>query len=129
MPTLVRRLLVFAVFLSPALSFAQSSPASPEVTAVFVEDAPRIDGHLDDAAWQRIEPLTEFIQVWPEDGDAATERSEVKIAYDRDYLYFAFKFFDQNPELIRAKNLERGGRNDRAPGSWRGSAPGSGQKT
>ncbi|MEM6646955.1 MAG: DUF5916 domain-containing protein [Bacteroidota bacterium] len=113
MPTLVRRLLVFAIFLSPAFGFAQAPTAAPEVTAVYAEDAPRIDGRLDDAVWQQIEPVTEFIQVWPEDGDAATERSEVKIAYDRDYLYFAFKFFDKNPELIRAKNLERGGRNDR----------------
>ena len=62
---------------------------------------------------QDIEPLTDFIQIWPDDGSPATERSEVRIAYDRDNLYFAFKFHDPNPELIRAKNLERGGRNDR----------------
>ncbi len=84
-----------------------------EFRAVFVEDAPRIDGKLDDDAWKTITPITDFTQIWPEDGSPATERSEVKIAYDRDYLYFAFKFYDDNPELIRAKNLERGGRNDR----------------
>ncbi|GAB5521084.1 MAG: hypothetical protein RhofKO_33350 [Rhodothermales bacterium] len=115
MPPLVQRLTALSLTLFPVLLFAQPGPqaATNEVTAVFVENAPRIDGHLDDAVWTTIEPITEFIQVWPEDGEMASERSEVKIAYDRDYLYFAFKFFDQNPELIRAKNLERGGRNDR----------------
>ena len=97
---------------------AQSMPPAPEpsdreVTAVYVAQAPRIDGHLDDEAWQGIPPITNFFQIWPDDGAPATERSEVRIAYDRDNLYFAFRFYDRNPALIRAKNLERGGRNDR----------------
>ena len=88
-------------------------PTANEVTAVYVSEAPRIDGYLDDAAWQNIEPITELIQVWPQEGESATEPSEVRIAYDRDHLYFAFRFYDDEPHLIRAKNLERGGRNDR----------------
>jgi len=119
MKTVVRLLLAVASFATMTPVFAQpappaSEPVPYEVTAVFIETAPpRIDGHLDDEAWQGIEPITDFIQVWPNDGSAATERSEVRIAYDRDYLYFAFKFYDRDPHLIRAKNLERGGRNDR----------------
>lgn len=88
-------------------------PTNNEVTAVFAEEAPYIDGNLDDAVWEDIPPITSFTQAWPNDGAPATEDSEVKIAYDRDNLYFAFRFYDDNPELIRAKNLERGGRNNR----------------
>lgn len=88
-------------------------PTNNEVTAVFAEEAPYIDGNLDDEVWEDIPPITTFTQVWPNDGAPATEDSEVKIAYDRDHLYFAFRFYDDNPELIRAKNLERGGRNNR----------------
>ncbi|NNE35298.1 MAG: carbohydrate binding family 9 domain-containing protein [Rhodothermales bacterium] len=110
-----------AVFSTVSVS-AQSSrvgqvPPPPtfdkEFTAVFVEDAPRIDGVLDDAAWLLVDPITDFTQIWPEDGSPSSEPSEVRIAYDRDHLYFGFRFYDTNPELIRAKNLERGGRNDR----------------
>ena len=65
--------------------FAQLAPLAPaptdnEVTAIFVDEAPRIDGHLDDDAWQGIEPITDFIQIWPDDGSPATQRSEVRIA-------------------------------------------------
>ncbi len=88
-------------------------PTNNEVTAVFAEEAPYIDGNLDDEVWEDIPPITTFTQAWPNDGAPATEDSEVKIAYDRDNLYFAFRFYDDNPELIRAKNLERGGRNNR----------------
>lgn len=88
-------------------------PTAFEVTATFVEAAPFIDGVLDDEAWENIPPITQFTQVWPVDGASPTEDTEVRIAYDRDNLYFAFRFYDKNPELIRAKNLERGGRNNR----------------
>ncbi|MEO0558556.1 MAG: DUF5916 domain-containing protein [Bacteroidota bacterium] len=115
---MVRALLLLALLSTSPTLAAQSTPPPPppsdrEVTAVFTGEAPRIDGHIDEALWAQIDPVETFIQVWPETGSEATERTEVRIAYDRDNLYFAFQNFDQNPELIRAKNLERGGRNDR----------------
>ncbi len=107
------RSLFAAIVLCLGATAAHGQSSRPEVTAIFVEEAPRVDGNLDDSVWQGIEPITDFIQIWPDDGALPTERSEVRIAYDRDHLYFAFKFFDGEPDLIRAKNLERGGRNDR----------------
>ncbi|MEZ4698599.1 MAG: DUF5916 domain-containing protein [Rhodothermales bacterium] len=101
-------------FAQAAEDAAESNVKKPfEIWAVFIDDAPKVDGYVDDPVWATIEPITDFIQIWPDEGAPATERTEAKIAYDRDNLYFAFKFYDANPELIRAKNLERGGRNDR----------------
>lgn len=122
MQTITRLFLASAALLaaaSPVVAQSQEPiapvppPSSKEVTAVFVNEAPRIDVILDDQAWQLIQPITDLIQIWPEEGSPATEPSEVRVAYDRDHLYFAFKFYDRDPHLIRAKNLERGGRNDR----------------
>ncbi len=118
---------VFLALVFPSIVLAQPQPADlsavdslrtpetapREVVAYFVDTPPRIDGHLDEPYWQTIEPVTGFFQIWPEDGAVGTEHSEARIAYDRDNLYVAFTFYDSNPELIRAKNLERGGRNDR----------------
>lgn len=103
-------LVLFAAAISPNASSAQD-PYSIEAT--FVEQGPRVDGHLDDAVWASIGAVDNFVQRWPEEGADPTEATWVKIAYDRDNLYFAFQFSDKNPELIRAKNMERGGRNDR----------------
>ena len=97
-----------------AVAYGQSEPPTIDrVMAVFAEEAPRVDGVLDDAIWQQITPITTFTQVWPHEGQSPTEYSEVRIAYNRDFLFFAFTFRDREPHLIRAKNLERGGRNDR----------------
>jgi hypothetical protein len=98
---------------STAVQSQQQPNPNNEIRAVFINEAPKIDGDISDFIWTSITPITNFIQVWPDDGSPATEDSEVRIAYDRDNLYFAFRFYDKNPELIRAKNLERGGRNDR----------------
>ncbi len=98
----------------PAVDSLRTPETTPrEVVAFLVDTPPRIDGHLDEPYWQTIEPVTGFFQIWPEDGAVGTEQSEARIAYDRDNLYVAFTFYDRDPELIRAKNLERGGRNDR----------------
>lgn len=122
MPTSVRLLIIAAALVaavppvtaqSPEPVSPVTSPSSSEVTAVYVNDAPRIDGHLNDVIWRHIQPVTDLVQIWPSEGAPATERSEIRVAYDRDHLYFAFKFYDGEPHLIRAKNLERGGRNDR----------------
>ncbi|MEM8488739.1 MAG: DUF5916 domain-containing protein, partial [Bacteroidota bacterium] len=115
-----RTFLLFTGLFVSLNAFAQQATTPPmdpeaafEATAVYTNEPPRIDGHLDDIIWQQIDPIINFTQLWPEEGATPTEASEVRIAYDRDYLYFAFRFYDDNPELIRAKNLERGGRNDR----------------
>ena len=111
-------LMVSVVSAQPAaepVASTTSLDAKPsfEVIAIYTEVAPRVDGQLDDAIWQTIDPITNFTQRWPEEGASPSEYSEVRSAYDRDNLYFAFRFFDNDPQLIRAKNLERGGRNDR----------------
>lgn len=107
------RVVWLAAVLAVPLAAQPSAPPQNDVTAVFTDEAPRIDGVLEELLWTRIEPVDAFTQVWPDTGSPSTEATEVRIAYDRDNLYFAFRNLDANPELIRAQNLERGGRNDR----------------
>jgi hypothetical protein len=88
------------------------SPAAPTAVAVRVEQAPRIDGVLDEAFWETIPPITDFRQRVPVDGGSPTERTEVRIAFDGDALYFGFKLFDSSPDLIRRSIIRRDGRQD-----------------
>ena len=81
--------------------------------AVRVSEAPDIDGVLDETFWSTIEPVTDFRQRDPIDGAPASERSEVRIAYDENALYFGLVLHDSRPELIRRSILERGGRIDK----------------
>ena len=44
--------------------------------------APSIDGKLDEAIWQQAPVATDFIQMQPEPGKPATQKTEVRFAYD-----------------------------------------------
>ncbi|HSG08117.1 MAG TPA: DUF5916 domain-containing protein [Longimicrobiales bacterium] len=66
-----------------------------------------IDGRMDEAAWATARPLTDFVQSEPEGGSPASEATEVRFTYDRNYLYVGAEMFDRNPEGIVLGGLER----------------------
>src|SRR5215218_7025007 len=47
----------------------------------------RVDGRLDDEVWQRVAPITDFIQKEPTEGAPPTDPMEVRLAFDDDVLY------------------------------------------
>src|SRR5262249_32809062 len=70
------------------------------VQAVRLRSAITIDGHLDDEAWSFITPFDDFRQRDPDEGQPATERTELRVAYDNDALYVGVHLFDSNPDEI-----------------------------
>jgi hypothetical protein len=67
------------------------------VGATVAPTAPRIDGFLDDEAWSAAAPLTEFVQSQPDEGRPATERTEVRVLYDAEFLYIGAMLWDSEP--------------------------------
>jgi hypothetical protein len=84
-----------------------ASASTLGVTATRVSEPPRIDGRLDDAAWQGASRITDFVQRRPIEGAAATEQTEVYVAYDSRALYFGIHAHYADPELIRANRVDR----------------------
>ena len=88
-----------------------SAPSPQEVArmtdAVRVDRAPRLDGTLDDALWQLAKPIANFRQREPREGEAPTEKTEVRILYTRHAVYFGIKCFDSEPSRIIATELRR----------------------
>ncbi len=72
-------------------SFAQPLPIAQ---AVRVEHPPRLDGTIDDPVWQQAAPITQFRQREPYEGQPATEKTEVRMVYTRDEIYFGISCFD-----------------------------------
>ncbi|HEY7679422.1 MAG TPA: DUF5916 domain-containing protein [Terriglobia bacterium] len=74
----------------------------PTVTAVLLADNERIvlDGMLDEEAWKRAEPATDFIQQDPDFGAPATERTEVRFVFNRERLYMGVICFDSEPDRL-----------------------------
>ena len=105
----VKRLfLVF--FLLSANSFGADAPTA-EKTAAAARAAlpPIIDGQLDEAAWADAAIIEDLHQVKPEEYDQPSERTQVLLMYDADYLYVGVRAFDSEPDKITAKVLRQGG--------------------
>ena len=79
-----------------------------EVTAAPVEGALRLDGRMDEPAWQRATPIRDFYQRERNEGLPATEPTEVRVLYDQKNLYIGFHCLDDHPELReRPRGLPR----------------------
>ncbi len=63
-----------------------------------VEQLVTLDGVLDEPFWQSVVPASDFRQQDPQNGAAATEPTEVRIAYSRDALYMGVTCFDSEPD-------------------------------
>ena len=65
-------------------------------------EAPAIDGRLDEDVWAAAEPLTDFVQADPFEGEPATERTEVRILFDDEAVYIGAMLYDSDPSGIIA---------------------------
>ncbi len=99
----MKRILLI-VFL-PALLLAGSNPK--KAVAIRTPVAPKIDGVLNEAEWKFAQPVTDFTQRDPDEGKPATERTEVRILYDNDALYFGCIMYDSEPSKIVARLARR----------------------
>ncbi len=102
-----RRTLVLVIvgvlFLSWANLFGQSTGEIERKvgTAIRVGTAPpKIDGHLDDPVWQNAPIMSDFRQDRPNRGELATEKTEIQIVYDDNFLYVAARLYDSEPDKI-----------------------------
>jgi hypothetical protein len=66
-----------------------------------------LDGRLDEAFWSDAVPITDFLQQEPREGGTPTERTDVRIAYDRDHLYIGATLYDSEPGGILAFQKRR----------------------
>jgi hypothetical protein len=85
-----------------AAAAAQTPESLPDrdVRATRAERPPLIDGHLNDESWTLAQPVSDFTQRDPDEGQAPTERTEIRLLYDDDALYVAARMFDTEPARI-----------------------------
>ena len=93
----------------PALAIAMGALAAAAerstATAVALREAPTLDGHVAaDPAWEGLDALTNFTQLQPDNGQPATQRTEVYIGYTDTALYVAAICHEEDPAKIVVSN-------------------------
>jgi hypothetical protein len=99
--------ILFVLLAWAAESAAQS--ARPEVRAYRLADGETIviDGAPDEAAWQKAIPATSFLQRDPDNGAPATEKTEVRVVFDRDRIILGVICFDSEPTRLLGNQMQR----------------------
>jgi hypothetical protein len=105
------RLLFFVL----ASSFLFSKPVTAQIISEFQKgfqfnikpttDKIKIDGILDEAVWTSTEIAKDFHKKYPNDVGETKRKTEVRITFDNENIYFGFKVYDSGTSLI--KGLKR----------------------
>ena len=61
----------------------------------------KVDGNFDEATWRKAQSLSPFINKWPTDTGIATVQTQVKLAYNNNFLYIAAKCFTNRKAIVQ----------------------------
>ncbi len=110
---MIRKLPVFLFFIS-SFSFAQDAEIfKPDSVKKKIEATPistvlRIDGVMNDAEWRLAKPVSDFTQIEPYQGKQPSHRTEVRVLYNKNYLYLGIFARDSlGRKAIRATDFKR----------------------
>lgn len=98
-------LVISCNFIMP--SHAVDTNSSSEIVVNEATESPKLDGYLNEAAWEDSRVIDQFFQREPYEGSIATERTEVRILTDDHNLYIGVICYDSSPSGIIAKEMER----------------------
>ncbi|MBA2687621.1 MAG: carbohydrate binding family 9 domain-containing protein [Gemmatimonadaceae bacterium] len=91
----------------PAQRGVHPTPA-PSVKAVRLTAPVNLDGNLNEAVWQTPLPATDFRQSQPDEGKQATQKTEVRFAFDDDALYIGARMYDtEGAKGVRTRLMRR----------------------
>lgn len=80
----------------------------PIARAYSISSGPLVDGEvLNDAVWNQIPPFGNLIQAQPNFGRAASEKTEIRVAYSDDTFYLSVVCYDTQPEDLVVSDARR----------------------
>jgi hypothetical protein len=95
------KLYLRATILIPVILHGQEEYLLPRLNGSI-----ELDGFSEEVAWNEIDPLP-MTMYTPTFGGEPSERTEVRIAYDDNYIYVSGRLYDSDPNGIQANSLVR----------------------
>ena len=119
--TRIRFLFLLALALAPAMAAAQAAPVASATSATSANDTAhatgwsvtriatpiRVDGVLDESAWQEGEAVPLAFETDPGENSAAPVATTCRLLYDDERFYVGCHAEDPRPESIRARFTDR----------------------
>jgi hypothetical protein len=98
---------------SPTVFTRDPGTGKARIQAVRLGVPLHIDGHVDEAVYTTVPAISDFIQMEPKAGEAATEKTEVWVFFDDDNVYVTMRAWESRPDLVVANEMRRDSNNIR----------------
>jgi hypothetical protein len=82
----------------PPATISRDARNRVTVRAIRLTEPLRVDGRLDEAVYETVPPITGFFQMEPDEGQPATEETDVWILFDPENVYVSARCWDSAPE-------------------------------
>jgi len=86
---------------------AASLAQTDTVVAHFIVSDLKVDGRLDEPAWQEARAVNHFWQVYPQDSIPAKYQTTVRVLYNTRYLYIGAFCYDPQPGGYVVESMQR----------------------
>ena len=111
-------ILLFFLLMQCSL-FAEAQQTQKTHQALRVDNAPQLDGILDEAEWELVFPASGFHQYEPYNDQPASFESEVRVIFNDQSVFIGAILFDPNPDSILTElGLRDAGNNLNADKFW-----------
>jgi len=77
------------------------------VRAIRLTSPLELDGRLDEEFYRTITPISDFIQAEPQNGEPATEKTEVWISFDDKNIYVSMRATESQPDRMIVNEMRR----------------------
>lgn len=105
--SMLQKIIILFISLVTLSSYSQNTKKTIEATRI--KNPPKIDGILDDDVWKDLPAYGDFLMLEPNNTgkERDTHKTEVKMAYDDDAVYFAIYLYDNEPNRILKQFSQR----------------------
>jgi hypothetical protein len=102
-------MLALTLLVLPLLAWSQAPQSNGKRVAIakFTDQKITVDGRLDEPVWQTAELNVGFLQQDPKEGEPASEVTEFRVLYDKEFLYVGAFCHDRTPERIVINDISR----------------------
>ena len=97
----------FSILIADDKAIDLKSFPKPTMYTAFTDGKIIIDGIIDEEAWMKADSISDFYQSQPNPGYLPTEKTVVRILYDKDFLYVSAILYDSEPDKIIIESLEQ----------------------
>lgn len=98
---LMKNFFFLILFFIPILLPAGDKEEAKSLCAIRIVEAPKIDGVLDDAAWENSEEASHFFEFNPNNGNLSEFKTSVQVTYSDNAIYVGARLYDPNPSGIK----------------------------